>query len=310
MECVLSLFLIGLVGFVLARRGWISQETKIFIPRFVTQITLPPFLFVNIMTTFSQDQLAHMVYGSLVPLISVIIVFLLALGLAKLMRVSRGRFGVFCVGITASNTIFIGVPVNVALFGREALPYVLLYFFANTMFFWTVGNYFLSRDGNQTPEKILSLGTLKKIFSPPLLGFLLGVAMVLLNLKLPHFFMDAATYIGSLTTPLAIIFIGLTLASVNFKDLKPDRDVTALLIGRAALSPVVIYGLMRIFPLPEFMAKVFIIQASLPIVTSAALLAGYYGADARYASISVSLSTLLMLLTVPIYMVLLSVLPL
>ena len=308
-ECVLSLFLIGLVGYVLARRGWFSPETKAMLPRLVTLITLPPYLFANIVATFNRDELTHLVYGSIVPMISVITVFLISLGLAKLLRVPRGRWGVFCAGLATSNTIFIGLPVNVALFGAEALPHVLLYFFANTTFFWTVGNYCLSIDGDRPPEKVLSLATAKRIFSPPLMGFFVGVILVMLEFRPPGFFMDAANYIGGLTTPLAIIFIGITMASVSFKDLKPDRDVLALLIGRVTISPLIIYGLIRLFPLPPLMAKVFIIQASLPVISSAALLAGYYGTNVRYASIAVSLSTLFMLVSVPVYMVLLSVLP-
>ena len=310
-ECVFSLFLIGLVGFVLAKRGWFSPETKALLPRLVTIITLPPYLFANILTTFNHDQLMSLVYGTIIPMVSVVLVFLISLVLARLLRLPKGRWGIFCAGLATSNTIFIGLPVNVALFGPDALPYVLLYFFANTTFFWTVGNYCLSLDGDggRAPERILSLATAKRVFSPPLLGFLVGVVVVMLEFQPPKFFMDAAHYIGGLTTPLAIIFIGITLASVSFKELKPDRDVLALLIGRVTISPLVIYGLIRLFPLPPLMAKVFIIQASLPIISSAVLLAGYYRTDVRYASVVVSLSTLLMLVTVPVYMVLLSVLP-
>lgn len=307
-ECVLSLFLIGLVGYVLTRRGWFTAETKALLPRLVTVVTLPPYLFASIMTTFDRAQLASLVYGLIVPMISVVVVFLLSLVLAGLLGVRRGRRGIFCAGLATSNTIFIGLPVNVALFGPEALPYVLLYFFANSTFFWTVGNYWLSIDGggDRPPEKLLSRATAKRVFSPPLLGFASGIALVLLDWRPPDFFMDAAGYVGGLTTPLAIIFIGITLASIGFKDLKPDRDVAALLIGRFTISPLVIYGLIHLFPLPPLMAKVFIIQASLPIISSVALLAGYYQNDIRYASVVVSLSTLFMLVSVPVYMVLLS----
>ncbi|MDR2947263.1 MAG: AEC family transporter [Candidatus Adiutrix sp.] len=311
-ECVLSLFLIGLVGYVLARRGWFSPETKALLPRLVTMITLPPYLFANILSTFNRDQLVHLIYGSLVPITSVVIVFLLALPLAKLLKIPENRWGAFCVGVPTSNTIFIGLPVNVALFGPDALPYVLLYFFGNTTFFWSVGNYCLSLggEGGRRPEKILSLATFRRIFSPPLMGFLCGLALVLLSWRPPNFIMTACAYIGGLTTPLAIIFIGIALASVKLKELKPDRDVLALLIGRFTLSPIVIYGLISLFPLPPLMAKVFIIQSSLPMVSSIALLSGYYGTDVRYASVVASLSTLAMLVTVPAYMLILAALPL
>ena len=49
--------------------------------------------------------------------------------------------------------MYIGLPVNLALFGDEALPFVLLYFFANTVFFWTVGNYSISHDKEELPRQ-------------------------------------------------------------------------------------------------------------------------------------------------------------
>jgi predicted permease len=65
---------------------------------------------------------------------------------------------------------------------------------------------------------------------------------------------------------------------------------------------------MRFFSLPPLMAKVFIIQSSLPVVSSAALLAGYHRSDVGYASVAVSLSTLLSLVTIPLYMVVITLL--
>ncbi len=307
-QCVLSLFLIALVGFVLAKRGWFSPETKAMLPRLVTIVTLPPYLFLNIVKTFNSEQLHLLVSGALVPASSMIISFGIAYGLARLMKVRRERLGLMTVSSATSNTIFIGVPVNISLFGEEALPYVLLYFFANTTFFWTVGNYFLSRDGDRSPEKVLSLATLKRLFSPPLMGFALGVLVVLSEIRLPSFLADALSYLGSLTTPLAILFIGITLAGVSLKNLKPDRDVLVVLLGRFVLSPLIIITLMQFVFLPPLMAKVFIIQATLPVVSSAVLLAGYYRTDPQYASVIVSLSTVLSIFTIPLFMVIISAL--
>ncbi|MDR1043570.1 MAG: AEC family transporter [Candidatus Adiutrix sp.] len=306
-ECVLSLFLIGLVGYVLAKRGWFSPETKAMLPRLVTIVSLPPYLFVNVIRTFSRDELIHLIYGTVVPAISIGLTFGLALTLAKLMKVRPGRKYLFSVSFATSNTIFIGLPVNVTLFGEAALPYVLLYFFANTTFFWTIGNYCLSLDGGRrAPERIFSLATAKRVFSPPLMGFFLGLALILSQTRVPGFIMDAAGYVGSLTTPLAIIFIGITLAGVSLKTLKPDRDVAVLLLGRFVISPLVIIGLIRLIEIPPLMAKVFIIQSSLPVISSAVLLSAYHRSDAHYASAVVSLSTLMSLLTIPLYMVLIS----
>lgn len=305
-DAVLSLFLMGLVGYILTRKNWFGPESRSLIPRLVTVIALPPYLFVNILNTFNRDELASLIFGVLVPALSIGLVFLASLAARRLMKVARGRRGLFVVGWTSSNTMFIGLPVNVTLFGPEALPHVLLYFFANTVFFWTVGNYFLSLDGPREPEPLFSRSGLKRVFSPPLLGFGLGLLLVVIEIRPPDFFMSAAAYIGSLTTPLAIVFIGITLASVSLKSVHIDRDVLAVLFGRFILSPLLVIALSRFIELPSLMVKVFIIQSSLPIVSSAVLLAGYHQSDTAFASVAVSLSTLMAIGTIPFYMIIIS----
>lgn len=309
-ESVLSLFLIGLVGYILDKKGWFGEESKTMFPRLLTFITLPPYMIHNVMKTFSRDELIHLIYGSAVPAASITITFLIGHLLSKFMKKPEGRRGIFTVGIFTSNTIYIGLPLNIALFGEEAIPYVLLYFFANTTFFWTLGNYLLSLDGDRPrQEKIFSSATLKRIFSPPFLAFALGVVMVMLNFRLPVFLMDAAGYVGGLTSPLAIFFIGIVLAGVKISQIKLDRDVLMLLFGRFVVSPASIILLTRLVDLPPLMTKVFIIQAALPVVTSAVILSAYYRSDSQYASVVVSLSTLLTMIVIPLIMVIISLLP-
>lgn len=305
-ECVLSLFLIGLVGYIMDKRGWFTPELKALWPRLVLTVTLPLYMYESVVTTFNYQKLKQLFQGVMVPAISILLCFAIGWGLTKVTRMPRTRAGIFATTFATSNTIFIGLPVNIALFGEEALPYVLLYFFANTTFFWTVGIYQFSRCGNGPVSPLWSRATLKHIFSPPLIGFFLGLLSALSGLHPPAFVMNAARYIGSMTTPMAVIFIGLTLSSINWKSLIPDQDICLLLAGRFIISPMIIIILLSIIKLPPLMAKVFVIQSSLPTITTAVLLSDYYQADTKFTSVAVALNTFLALVTVPFYMILCS----
>ena len=48
LQSMMSITLLSLIGYVLAWKGWISKEVEIFIPRFVTQIVIPPYLMVSV----------------------------------------------------------------------------------------------------------------------------------------------------------------------------------------------------------------------------------------------------------------------
>lgn len=302
---VFTLFTIGVIGYLLARKGWFTPEAKALLPRLVTVVALPAFMLHNMSSSFSRDELMHLVYGSLIPFASICLCLLLSILVGKIIKVRPVRKGIFQTAFATSNTMFIGVPVNLALFGEAALPYVLLYFFANASIFWTVGNYMLAADGGHK-EKIFSKASLKQVFSPPMLGFLAGMLVLLLDIKLPIFIAESARYLGNMTTPLILIFFGVLLHGVQLRSVRLDKELVGIYLGRFVVSPLTVILLCYFFPLPDLMRKVFIIQSSLPTVASISILTAYYKSDPEFAAVVVSTTTLLSMLTLPLFMVLLS----
>ncbi len=301
-EAVLSFSLLGVVGYVLSYKGWVKGESQILLARLVTIVALPPYLFSNVVTSFTHDQFMHIIYGSLLPLVSVLITFAVSVLVAKLLRVIPARRGLFYSGFTFSNTIFIGLPVNLALFGESSLPYALLYYFASTICFWTLGNYYISCTGEGKKEKIISKRTCKRIFSPPFIGFLLGIIIVLLGIPVPSFLLATAKYLGGMTTPLIIIIAGVALQELGLRNIKLTRDLVGVLAGRFIIAPAITLGVCWFMPLPALMRQVFLIQASLPVLSTLALLASHYELDREYAASILSASILCSIVTIPLFM--------
>ena len=108
LQGILSLQIIVSIAYVLARKGWFSPETQILLPRLVTTVALPSYLFYTITHSFGRDDLVHLIYGSIFPLFSILLTFAVALLVARVTRVERRHFGLFCASFTTSNTVFIG----------------------------------------------------------------------------------------------------------------------------------------------------------------------------------------------------------
>lgn len=300
-SAVMTVFCIGFLGYLLRRKGWITDETAKVMPRFLTVIVLPPFLLRTVTSTFEHDQLLSLISGTVVPFLSVALCHCIAYAVAVLFRIRKGRRYTFMVAFSSANAMNIGLPVAIALFGETAIPYALLFFFANVTSFWTYGNYFLAKDSDTASVKIFSLYNLKQIFSPPLAGFLLGLAMVILDLRLPSFLDKAFKYVGDMTVAIALMYIGVLLETVKFKDIHFERDVLLVFAGRFLVAPLCILLVARIFLIPEMMLDVFIIQSSLPVMMNVAILSGFYKTDVKYAAILVSATTLLAPATVPLW---------
>jgi predicted permease len=260
----------------------------------------------SLLSNFDREKLYTLAPGLVIPFASIGLCYLAALGIAKLIKVPRSRFGAFVSMFFVSNSIFIGLPVNLALFGDKSVPYVLLYYIANTSFFWTIGVYGISCDGGQ-PEKFSLREVVKKLISPPLMGFIAALIILALNIHLPRFVLDTCKYLGNLTTPLSMLFIGITIHSIDLREVKFDFEKIVLLFGRFVISPLIVLLLVKFHPVPTIMRDVFFMQAAMPVMTNSAVVTKAYNADYKYSAIMIFLSAIVSLIFIPLYMVLLSI---
>ena len=220
---------------------------------------------------------------------------------AKLLKVRRERVGVFCTVFFVSNTIFIGLPMTLALFGEEGIPYVMLYYMVNTTMFWVVAVHDMASDAG-VAAPWLSRKTLKVVLNPPLLGFFAGIILVMLDWRLPMPIEASFRYLGGMTTPLAMLFIGIAISKVSLKDVTCDRELVAAMVGRFVICPLCVMVCLPFFPLPKLMSDVFVMQAAMPAMTNTAIVSKVYGGDYKYAAMLTVVSTLLAVITTPFYM--------
>ena len=294
-----------LVGFVIGEKGWFDDKSRGLVAKLVTQVALPCYMLYTITQRFTAADLLKMLPALRFPALSMVILLGVATAVAKIFAVRQDRRGLFISMFFNSNTIFVGLPINQTLFGDASIPYVLIYYMCNTTFFWTLGTYLIQRDGEGEAQFDLKT-SLKKVFSPPLMGFLLGLVLVMLQIKLPAFLASDLQYLGNLTTPLSMIFIGLSVSHVGVKQLVLGKEQLLILLGRFLVAPLLMASIVYWMPLPNLMKQVFIIQSAMPVMTNAPVVARLYGADSDYAAVMVTETTLATMVVIPILMLLMA----
>jgi len=266
---VSEILILIIVGYWLAAIGWLRQDSGKVIAKIVTQVALPAYMIVTVSEKFTAHQLLTLLPQLRYPVLSMALLGVLSAIVARVIQVKHEHVGLFCSMFLNSNTVFIGLPVNLALFGPKSLPYVLVYYMANTTIFWTIGVYLIQHDGPAKAHFDIKQ-TLGKIFSPPLLGFIFGIILVLLKIKLPNFIMSDLNYIGSLTIPGSMFFIGITIYQAGLKKAFTfNKDLLGVLFGRFIAAPLLMTVLLINAPIPPLMRSSFIIQSCMPVMTNA-----------------------------------------
>lgn len=305
-QSVLSIVLMISIGYILSHKGWFDEKTPKLFARLMIDISIPALMVSNILSSFDKDKLVSSGIGLVIPFAAISISYAISMVISRVFRIKHERRGTFQLLCAFSNTIFVGLPVAISLFGQESSAFVFLYYFANTTLFWTIGIYGIRQDSTEHREQLFTLSAFKKIFSPPFMGFLTGIILIMLRVKLPIFIMNAAKYMGNLSIPMSMIYIGMIIYSIGFKELKIDKDVIALLAGRFIITPVIVFVLLQFIPVPDLMRKVFIIVSAMPVMTQSAIVTQAYGGDNRYATVMVTVTTAASLIFIPFYMFLLS----
>ncbi len=308
LQSVFTVLLMIATGFGLAKARWFEGGGAALLSKLVVNLALPAYMIFNLMSGYDRQKLISMLPGLPVPFIVITLSYAIAFALAAVFRIQKTKRGVFQAMIAFSNAVFIGLPLNIMLFGDESVPFALLYYIANTSLFWTIGVYAIARDASlrkNTPKpSLVSLSGLKRILSPPILGFLSAVIMILLGIKLPKAIMDTAKYLGNLTTPLSMLFIGIIIARVEWKKFTFSREYVLVVFGRFVLAPLLMYALVSRLDLPILMKQVFVLDSALPGLAQNPILSEAFGADSEFSAIGTSLTTVLSIIVIPLCMVL------
>ncbi len=300
-EAVLSVFMLLVLGFVLTIKGKINGTVASFMSWFVVNITSPLNIFGSVMTSFSSAEIPNIPKYVAIPLVSHILGFLAGFLIVKLFKVEKKYAGSLIIMTALNNTIFMGLPVNLAMFGEASVPFVLYYYISNMILFWTLGIFCLSGK----VEKQKPIDVVKKIIPPPLYGMFAGIALLLIStyvtpVTIPDFIMDTFDSVGSMTTPIAMMYIGFVLADRGLKNIKIDKNILLGLCARFIVGPAITIVVLSFIPMDPLMKNVFTVQAFMPVMATQSIVAQRYGADPYFPAVMVSLSTVISLIILPL----------
>lgn len=298
---VVVIFLILSVGFWFTTRKLWPDNTASALSVVVIKIAAPALAITSIASRFDQELLRAALFHLLILLIYTLILHLIGKVLAKMTHLKDGKKTVFEVTFTFSNTLFIGLPINVIVFGQEGLPYLFTFYLITLVGFWSLGAYQLA-NASAFYTKGFSL---KKLFSPSLVAVFIGALIVQFDLSIPLVFNSVLGYLGALTVPLTLLVIGSNLEFFARGIPKITLDEVLILVGKFVISPLVMFILLRLFQVEGLAFQVFMLTATMPCHMQTTLLAKYYDVESEYAAKLVGLSTLVCLATIPLYATLL-----
>ena len=312
----LRMFIIMLVGLFFRKKNIISGEGKKTLTDLVLYLILPCNIVKSFMIPFDGQVLKN--FG-LVLLISVGIQVMCALFAKLLYRgVASGKREVLQYATVASNAGFLGNPVAEGVFGSMGLALASIYLIPQRIVMWSAGvSYFTSGPDENAGAKMDNeaetnqlrkrekrarrRAVVKRVLTHPcIIAVVIGIVFMLAQVQLPKFLNDALKDLSNCNTAVSMLVIGTILADVKLKEML-DKTIFFFSGLRLILIPLITYVGCLLLGMEGLVTGVSVLLAAMPAASTTAILAAKYDGDAVYASKCVVITTVLSLLSTPIW---------
>jgi len=318
---ILILMILGTFGFVAMKRKWVPENAGEVISAVVIRITAPALIFTSMsVKTFGPEKWKA---GSILFL-SAIIFIIIAYGISKVsskvMKLSELSSNVYQAQSMVGNVIFLAFPLLNILDKENGILYGMFFNMGNDIFLWTL--VILLLNGH---HKTALKAKLRKIINPNTLAFLFGIIassiklgeIVKLNGVTNLFYsmsFDALKGVGDTTIYISMLFIGMILANIKFESfrgmIKTRYSIFVLAFFKLLFVPVLALTVLALLlPGAGLATSVLVLQLGMPASVTIVALAAQYKSDYKYATEILSITTILSLITLPLLVYLLYLIP-
>ncbi len=289
---VFPIFMIALLGYIVARWHILSERDIDGVSNFVFTIAIPVLLFHSLANIVLPPQIN---WRFLICYYSVIL-FIYALGVIISKRLfvhSAAEQGVFGLGASYSNMILVGLPIISTGLGDEALlPLFMLVSIHSALLFFIVT--LLAERGNgagQSSRQIARQTAQKLTHNPIIIGLAAGIGFNLLPFSLPPLLNTTLDRFGDASLPCALFVLGASLT--RYKIAGHLREAWTLVGLKMVMQPLLV-GLMAfgVFRLDPLWGSVAVMAAGMPIGVNAYIMAEKYEVGVATLSTAVLLTTL------------------
>ena len=286
---LITMAIIGFCGFIFAKIFKVTENERKFLSKLLMYFINPTMVLNSFNREFDSQKLEML--GLVVILSLIIHLVMIALGIFTCKeKIDR-------LAIAFTNCGFIGIPLIRGVFGDEGVIFLMGYLAMFNIFVWTYGYHQVSGTSN----------ILKVITNPNIIAVVLGILVFCMPFTLPEIIARPLSLVADTNTAISMVLVGVLIADFHPSESKAVFPrlvkMTLLRLVVCAIINIAIlflaYKLIAGMPDARMIIFVVLICSMCPVATSIPSLACLFDQDAAYASLTVSITSILCIITLP-----------
>lgn len=284
-------------GFLLCRFGKAKSEHLTTISGILVY-GLNPFLIISsfISLEYNREDFRSMALFFVASLlVQVAFIAILVLFLHKKYDNIENR--ILTVGSVMGNVGFFGIPLIRALIPQAPVVscYATMYIISMNILIFTFGIYCLTKN-----KKYISVRS--AILNPTVIGFLISLPIYFFSLGkyFPAALINGINVLGSMTTPVCMMILGIRLATMPFKSLFARPRVFVTIFMKLCVFPIFCWLITMVLPFDYAFKGTLVILSATPCASVLLSLSEIHRSDPEFSANTIFLTTILSFITLPL----------
>ncbi len=289
-----TLFAMMLIGAWLKKRNIIDQNGKKCLTDLCINIVIPCNIFKSCLIKFNMTIFQACALLLLAAVIMQLLCLVLNAFIFNRYQPQQKKVLQYCTIVPMSG--FLGNPIAEGIYNEIGVLYTSIFLIPMRIIMWSVGTTYFVTNAEIDKKKVL-----KNVLTHPcLVAIYLGIFCMLTQIHLPKVITETVRYIGNCNSALTMFTVGTILADVKLSTIF-NRDTTLFSILRLAILPALAFGLGSILQLDSTSLGISVLMTGMPAGATAAIFAARYNSDAPFATKCVVMTTLVSMLTLPVW---------
>lgn len=293
LQQMIVLFIYMIIGYGAAKKSIFDEGFSKKISWLVVNVANPAMVLSSVVNGEGSIRGKDLMLTARIAVVMFGVLLLTARIVPIIFRVEKEDKNIYKVLTVFNNIGFMGYPVIAAAYGNEALLYAAV--------FCMVFNILIYSYGTQTIQGTAGKGIQwKKMFNVGVISCVAAVVLYLGNIPVPQFVKSAVSGLSSLTGPLSMMVIGISLSGIRLRELVMDIRLLLYSLVKLVVMPVAGMMIINSFVDNEMLCGVCMVMLATPAASMVVMLAQQYGKNSELASKGVALTTVLSVVTIPL----------
>ena len=295
LEQIAQLFLMILMGYIIVKAGLLKGEDSKVLSKIILYAIIP----AVIINAFQVDYNDTIKQGLITAFIASVILQFVLLFLTYLLQKIFHLDSVEFTSAYYSNSGNLIVPLVTYILGSKWVIYGCVFMSVQLFFIWSQGKNMLSKEKGINLKKILLNINMISVF--------LGVILFFTKIRFPEIINNTLSSVGSMIGPLSMIVTGMLIAEVNLKDIFTNKRIYLVTILRLIIQPLIALALINLLrmqtwhPQGNNIILITYLATITPCASTITQMCQVYDNDSKYASAINVMTTLLSIITMPVF---------